>query len=644
MPRGGRRIGGRRSQPSTPRTTRTSNPATPSSGRGSDGLFANGQWFCDCRPRRPAVLRETRKPGANKGRWFYTCPQERRRQCTFFLWEDYAGASGGGAGPPSSQAPRPTYRTSIGQRTTPPAERQDGPASPHTTLAGQRSLPPPAPEQTPRQRQRIFTTAIANEFPQDMAYGDYENLGGEDEDNDEDDGFEPPPTPTPARARRTSGRAAQGASLDATQTLPPAPTETPSRPITKYFGVVKTNGSGKDGESAGGSSSGKNGAATGQAQRAEAPGRTASDYSDSEFDSDMERALVALVDHSERKTRWQSDAAGQGAGAKIKQTDDVNDGGSPAMDVEEGGERRRRIIFPVREELQEQETPTRRRLGHRLPVASDEYAAKEAAAEAVHAAASPTPPTPTPTAVAPVGATTTATATSFASLFGGSRNGAQQQPHPVFSFSSSVPSSQVASQASHAALSQAPTQNSVDTAAMTTPPSSFRSEVSAAGASTGSGRKRRQAAVDPWYGRPTQDGGNGESDDDGPFATPSKRVRFREDEATGTSAGPSQEAAPTSAPTTTTQGRSVPIKTEDEPGQPNGAVARQRRAEENEMHVDGEEDGPRGSQDASALPASPQPKDHNVTLAVLQLLAGQPIAPRVRQQVRALLNGAFAED
>ncbi|KAL1903319.1 hypothetical protein Sste5346_000604 [Sporothrix stenoceras] len=629
MPRGGRRSGGRRSQPTTPRTMRTSNPATPSSGRGSDGLFANGQWFCDCKPRRPAVLRETRKPGANKGRWFYTCPQERRRQCTFFLWEDYAGVSGGGgggaatAGPAS--APRPTYRTSIGQRTTPPAERQDGPPM---TLAGQRSLPPPAPPQTARQRQRIFTTPMASEFPGNMAYGGFENQGGEEEEEEEDDkdDFEPPPTPTPARTRRTSGRAAAGASLDATQAPPPT-VETPSHPITKYFGVVK-----KSGDAGEGGSNGKNGVATSKAQRAIAAGRNASDYSDSEFDSDMERALVALADHSERKTRRRSDAAPKETVVKVKQEEDIDDGSSIAMDIEEAADRRRRIIVPVREEEEQQqhdepETPTRRRLGRRLLVASDEYAAKEAAAVATIAGSATTTPTEAPTSGT----------YSFASLFGGSRNGEPLQPPPNFSFTSSVPSSQAATQA---APSQALSQASVDTAAMTTPSSSFRSE---AGSNTGSGQKRRQV-VDPWYGMPAQDDGNDESDDNDPFTTPSKRVRFREEV---NSVGPSQEAATASWPTPTAGRPTVAAK--EESSEPTTAVARQHWADDEGMHVD-REDEPSASQElsssqlTSSQSASQQPKDHNVTLAVLQLLAGQPIAPRVRQQVRALLNGAFAED
>ncbi|OIW35215.1 hypothetical protein CONLIGDRAFT_46261 [Coniochaeta ligniaria NRRL 30616] len=55
------------------------------------GLFENGQWFCDCEPRLPAVHLQTRKKGRNNGRWFYTCQKrDRKQQCGFFVFEDVA--------------------------------------------------------------------------------------------------------------------------------------------------------------------------------------------------------------------------------------------------------------------------------------------------------------------------------------------------------------------------------------------------------------------------------------------------------------------------------------------------------------------------------------------------------------------------
>ncbi|CAK7223417.1 hypothetical protein SCUCBS95973_005171 [Sporothrix curviconia] len=639
MPRGGRRGGGRRSQPSTPRTSRVAggNPATPSSGRGSDGLFANGQWFCDCKPRRPAALRETRKPGANKGRWFYTCPQERRNQCTFFLWEDYAGVSSGagsGAGgghrgpPPSSQAPpRPTYRTSMGQRTTPPAERQDGPAQ--LTVAGQRALPPPPPSSssTGRQRQRIFTTPTAAQaFPDNMAYEGYEDRGGNEEEEDEDDGFEPPPTPTPARSRPQNTLVADAGgtvpipSTASPSTAPvtavtveeaPQPAEPPRNPITKYFGVVKRNGSA--GETGDGGGSGKTSTAVDlQTPRkakttvSTAAGNNAFDYSDSEFDSDMERALVALADHSERKTRRHSDKERETDALVKKEEDDEeeeeeDDGINMAVDNDATTERRRRIIVPVREDdqqhggqdYQEEETPSRRRNGRWLLVASGDYAAKEAAAEAAAKTATRTP-------------------------------------------------------ASRTASSQALTQSSVGTTATTTPPSSFRSDAGTrSGVNTASGTKRKHT-VDPWYGTSTQGYNDDDDDDDNsdendPFtSTPSKRVRFSQEPEEDSSPRPFvrgsvQYSLLGSSPTPTPGGKRFE----------NSSAQRPHWAEDEGMHVDGDRDG--DSRDTPVVPPSQssqpsQPKDHNVTLAVLQLLDGQPVAPRVRQQIRALLNGAFEDE
>ncbi|KAK9476024.1 hypothetical protein V1514DRAFT_212184 [Lipomyces japonicus] len=54
------------------------------------GTYENGEWKCDCIPRRVAVLRTTLKEGANKGRKFYTCTNARDEQCKFFLWQDDA--------------------------------------------------------------------------------------------------------------------------------------------------------------------------------------------------------------------------------------------------------------------------------------------------------------------------------------------------------------------------------------------------------------------------------------------------------------------------------------------------------------------------------------------------------------------------
>ncbi|KAF2196978.1 hypothetical protein GQ43DRAFT_425525 [Delitschia confertaspora ATCC 74209] len=67
------------------------------SGRGAPptaprGLFANGRWLCDCDPSVPAIHFQTKKAGANKGRWFYACQKNKDEpsSCGFFLWDDVA--------------------------------------------------------------------------------------------------------------------------------------------------------------------------------------------------------------------------------------------------------------------------------------------------------------------------------------------------------------------------------------------------------------------------------------------------------------------------------------------------------------------------------------------------------------------------
>ncbi|KAL1794629.1 hypothetical protein ACET3X_006445 [Alternaria dauci] len=51
------------------------------------GQFLNGVWHCDCNPRLPAVHFQTKKEGANKGKWFRTCQKPKEEQCKFFLWD-----------------------------------------------------------------------------------------------------------------------------------------------------------------------------------------------------------------------------------------------------------------------------------------------------------------------------------------------------------------------------------------------------------------------------------------------------------------------------------------------------------------------------------------------------------------------------
>ncbi|KAL6869629.1 hypothetical protein ACO1O0_000955 [Amphichorda felina] len=69
---------------------RASNPETPPSQRQRlDGLFRDGQWWCNCGPRqRAARLQVSDQDKPTWGQWFYRCPD--RPSCNFFLWEDKA--------------------------------------------------------------------------------------------------------------------------------------------------------------------------------------------------------------------------------------------------------------------------------------------------------------------------------------------------------------------------------------------------------------------------------------------------------------------------------------------------------------------------------------------------------------------------
>ncbi|RKU43820.1 hypothetical protein DL546_006842 [Coniochaeta pulveracea] len=64
--------------------------ATPGSKARLKGLFQDNQWYCDCEPRLPAVRFQVKKNTKNRNKWFYTCQQDRKKQCGFFLWDDDA--------------------------------------------------------------------------------------------------------------------------------------------------------------------------------------------------------------------------------------------------------------------------------------------------------------------------------------------------------------------------------------------------------------------------------------------------------------------------------------------------------------------------------------------------------------------------
>ncbi|KAF2109488.1 hypothetical protein BDV96DRAFT_651920 [Lophiotrema nucula] len=56
------------------------------------GRLVRHKWMCECNPRQYAKHFETKKPGKNKGRWFYVCQKDQKdkNRCDFFLWDDDA--------------------------------------------------------------------------------------------------------------------------------------------------------------------------------------------------------------------------------------------------------------------------------------------------------------------------------------------------------------------------------------------------------------------------------------------------------------------------------------------------------------------------------------------------------------------------
>lgn len=54
------------------------------------GVFADGIWHCECKPRLPAEHFKVKKETKNKGRWFYTCQNQAEKRCDFFLWDEDA--------------------------------------------------------------------------------------------------------------------------------------------------------------------------------------------------------------------------------------------------------------------------------------------------------------------------------------------------------------------------------------------------------------------------------------------------------------------------------------------------------------------------------------------------------------------------
>ncbi|KAF4505217.1 hypothetical protein G6O67_007189 [Ophiocordyceps sinensis] len=109
-----------------PRHRRGDSPETPASRKKRlKGLWQGGHWWCNCEPRKKAVLRDVKKDTPNKGRFFWACPVY--SGCDFLLWhEDAVARSAGPVSaaeelPPAPKTPTFTQRrlTSFGVQISP---------------------------------------------------------------------------------------------------------------------------------------------------------------------------------------------------------------------------------------------------------------------------------------------------------------------------------------------------------------------------------------------------------------------------------------------------------------------------------------------------------------------------------------------
>ncbi|KAF4467088.1 dna topoisomerase 3-alpha [Fusarium albosuccineum] len=106
---------------STPRGKNRQPPNQPETPRSSKkrlhkGRYSDGHWWCNCEPRNRASLRETKKAGPNKGRFYWKCDD-----CSFFLWHDEAKARENAFKPTEIKPPTFTQQSlvSYGYQVTP---------------------------------------------------------------------------------------------------------------------------------------------------------------------------------------------------------------------------------------------------------------------------------------------------------------------------------------------------------------------------------------------------------------------------------------------------------------------------------------------------------------------------------------------
>ncbi|KAI8720758.1 hypothetical protein NCS52_00521700 [Fusarium sp. LHS14.1] len=165
-------------QPETPRSVKK---------RLHKGRFSDGHWWCNCEPRNKASLRETRKSGPNKGRFYWKCDD-----CGFFLWWDEAksretGLKSSEKGESSrSKAPALTQQSlvSYGYQVT-PSRRASNTDFEDSTESGEESEQDPPMPATAKTAEAGPSRAAALETPSRGPTKRKRDVFEDDEDEDE---------------------------------------------------------------------------------------------------------------------------------------------------------------------------------------------------------------------------------------------------------------------------------------------------------------------------------------------------------------------------------------------------------------------------------------------------------------------------
>ncbi|KAJ4315022.1 hypothetical protein N0V84_008592 [Fusarium piperis] len=168
----------------------TQQPETPKSlkKRLHKGRFSDGQWWCNCEPRNKASLRETRKSGPNKGRFYWKCDD-----CGFFLWWDEAkpretGLKSSEKGESSrSKAPALTQQSlvSYGYQVTPSRRASDMDFDDSTDSSEESDQDPPMPKSAKTVEAGPSRAAALPETPSRRPTKRKRDVFEEDEDEDE---------------------------------------------------------------------------------------------------------------------------------------------------------------------------------------------------------------------------------------------------------------------------------------------------------------------------------------------------------------------------------------------------------------------------------------------------------------------------